>query len=203
MLLGPLRWSRGGWLLFSGGLAPKTAPCKLQLSQSNPQSPNLLWHGLRGYLGQRLATVTPLAQRQRVSGLSRNLAHLIPLLHHLVGVGLKMTGVGGGLRLGFLLGFPSLFPQKIRVSARQGKHPMVQSTKPHNKHAPLSLSAPGYSSGWFLLAPLHQHLVLRFLEAPRFRCHPLTVDRPRLNTLAASTQKSLPHALSQSPRLYS
>ena len=56
---------------------------------------------------------------------------------------------------------------------------MVQSTKPRNKHAPLSLSATGYSSGWFLLAPLRQHLVLRFLEAPRFRCHSLTVNRRR------------------------
>ena len=65
---------------------------------------------------------------------------------------------------------------------------MVQSTKPRNKHAPLSLFAPGYSSGWFLLAPLRQHLVLRFLEVPRSRCHSLTVNRPRLNTLTASTQ---------------
>ena len=103
-----------------------------------------------------------------------------------------MTGVGGGLRLGFLLGNPSLFPQKIRVRARQGKHPMVQSTKPRNKHAPLSLSAPGYSSGWFLLASLRQHLLLHFLEAPRSRCHSLTVNRPRFYTLTASTQKSLP-----------
>ena len=97
-----------------------------------------------------------------------------------------MTGVGGGLRLGFVLGNPSLFPQKIRVRARQGKHPMVQSTNPRNKHAPLSLSAPGYSSWWFLLAPLRQHLVLRFLEAPRFRCHSLTVNRPRFYTHTVS-----------------
>ena len=98
-----------------------------------------------------------------------------------------MTGVGGGLRLGFLLGNPSLFPHKIRVRTRQGKHakgPKYQTTQQTRASQPLRSS--GASSGWFLLAPLRQHLVLRFLEAPRSRCHALTVNRPRLNTLTAS-----------------
>ena len=80
LLLGPLGWSRGGWLLFSGGLAPKTSPCKLQLSQSNPQSPISSGTVSPRLLRPTLSNGNPFSTKNLVSGLSRNLAHLSPLM---------------------------------------------------------------------------------------------------------------------------
>ena len=80
---------------------------------------------------------------------------------------------------------------------------MVQSTKPHRNHAPLSLSSPGYFSVWFLLVPLCQLLRLCFLVVTRSRCHSVTANRSRLNMPPTSTKILLPHAPAQHPRLYS
>ena len=58
----------------------ETAPCKLQLPQSNPQSPNFSGTVSPRLLRPTLSDGNPLSAQKRVRGLSRNLAHLSPLL---------------------------------------------------------------------------------------------------------------------------
>ena len=54
-----------------------------------------------------------------------------------------------------------------------------------------------------MLAPLAEHLLRHFFGGSVLPCHSVTAKRSRIYTPTSSTQNPVPHALSQTPRLYS
>ena len=54
-----------------------------------------------------------------------------------------------------------------------------------------------------MLAPLAEHLLRHFFSGSALPCHSVTVNRSRIYTPQLSTKIHLPHALSQTPRIYS
>ena len=55
---------------------------------------------------------------------------------------------------------------------------------------------------WLLLPLLAVHSLRRFLGGSALPCHSVTVNRSRISTLKPHTHNPVPHALSQTPRLY-
>ena len=175
----------------------ETAPRKLQIPQSNPQSQISSGAVCPRLLRQTLSDGNPLSVKKRVSGLSRNLAHLNPLFAPLRrdrsydDGGWRGSSPGVSARLSLPLSSENKGKGTARRTPNGPKYQTTQQTRASQ--------------------PLRSRVLFGVVlasSAPPTPPSPLlsgsALSLPlRLNTLAASTQNPLPHALSQPPRLYS
>ena len=156
----------------------ETAPQKLQIPQSNPQSPISSGAVSPRLLRQTLSDGNPLSAKKRVSGLSRNLAHLNPLFAPLRRDRSYDDGGWWGSSPGVSarLSLPLSSENKGKCTARKTPNgPKYQTTQQTRASQPLRSRV---LFGVVLASFAPPTLLLRFLEAPRSRCHSLTVNRP-------------------------